>query len=293
MCQLLETGKLNRQEETTQPKLEQASGTVANSINGLVEALKKLPGAEKVELIDSKNDLDKIAEEELRKCADIITQAAQTLLNYKPPPRDKKVGVLDQMDINEAIVKAAQAIAAATGSLVTNAYEAQRDRVADKAKAGGRGRYANDPTWANGLVSASHSVAGSVQALVKSANQAAEGKAEEESLVASARAVASATAHLVSASKAKSDPNSKAQQALSAAAKSVATATSQLVAAAGQAAQFNEQEEEIDVNQFNFGTAGGKAKDLEQQALILKLEKELERERKRMLNMRKAKYQQT
>jgi talin len=291
VCQLLETGKLNRQDEGTTPKLEQSSGLVAGSINTLVDALKKLPGAEKVQLEDSKNDLDKVAEEELRKCADIISKAAATLLAYKPPPRERKVGVLDKMDINEAIVKAAQAIAAATGSLVNNAYDAQKERVDNKAK-NPRGRYANDPTWANGLISASHNVAGSVQALVQSANQAADGKVEEESLVASARSVASATAHLVSASKAKSDPNSKAQQSLTAAAKSVATATSQLVAAAGQAAQFTEEQEEEDINKYNFGTAGGKAKELEQQTLILKLEKELEKERKRMLGMRKQKYQQ-
>jgi len=290
----LETGKLNRQDEGTQPKLEQSSGLVTNAINGLVEALKKLPGAEQVQLEDSKNDLDKLAEEELKKCADIISKAAATLLAYKPPPREKKIpGVLDQIDINEAIVKAAQAIAQATGNLVSNAYDAQRERVEMKYKNPAKGRYAADPTWANGLISASHSVAGTVQALVKNANQAASGKAEEEALVASARGVASATAHLVSASKAKSDPNSKAQQSLSAAAKSVATATSQLVAAAGQAAQFTEQDQEEDVSLFNFGTAGGKAKELEQQTLILKLEKELERERVRMLNMRKAKYQQT
>jgi len=247
-----------------------------------------------VQLEDTKNDLDKVAEEELRKCADIISKAAATLLAYKPPPREKKIpGVLDQFDINEAIVKAAQAIASATGTLVSNAYDAQRERVELKYKNPAKaGRYANDPTWANGLISASHSVAGSVQALVSSANNAAAGKAEEEALVASARSVASATAHLVSASKAKSDPNSKAQQSLTSAAKSVATATSQLVTAAGQAAQFTEQEEESDPNQFNFGSAGGKAKELEQQTLILKLEKELERERKRMMNMRKAKYQQ-
>jgi len=292
ICQLLETGKLNRQDEGTTPKLEQSSGLVAGSINALVESLKKLPGAEKVQLEDSKNDLDKIAEEELRKCADIISKAAATLLAYKPPPREKKIpGVLDKFDINEAIVKAAQAIAAATGMLVSNAYDAQRERVENKAK-NPRGRYQNDPTWANGLISASHNVAGSVEALVQAANQAADGKAEEESLVASARSVASATAHLVSASKAKSDPNSKAQQALTSAAKSVATATSQLVSAAGQAAQFTEQEEEEDVNKYNFGSAGGKAKELEQQTLILKLEKELERERKRMLGMRKQKYAQ-
>jgi len=293
MCQLLETGKLNRQDEATQPKLEQSSGLVTGAINGLVEALKKLPGADAIQIDDSKNDLDKVAEEELRKCAETISAAAQTLMNYKPPPREKKIpGVLDQIDINEAIVKAAHAIASATGSLVSNAYDAQRERVEAKYKNAGRARFNNDPTWANGLISASHNVAGSVQSLVKSANQAAQGKAEEESLVASARAVASATAHLVSASKAKSDPNSKAQQSLSNAAKAVAQATSQLVSAAGQAAQFAEEEED-DVAQYNFGSAGGKAKELEQQVRILKLEKDLERERKRMLNMRKAKYTQT
>jgi len=99
---------------------------------------------------------------------------------------------------------------------------------------------------------------------------------------------------LVSASKAKSDPNSKAQQSLSAAAKSVSAATSQLLSAAGQVAKFTEQEEEEEAatNAFNFGSIGGKAKELEQQTLILKLEKELEKERKRMLNMRKQKYNQ-
>jgi len=195
------------------------------------------------------------------------------------------------MDINEAIVKAAQAIAAATGNLVSNAYDAQKERIDNKAK-NPRGRYMNDPTWANGLISASHSVAGSVQALVKAANQAAEGKAEQEALIASARAVSSATAHLVSASKAKSDPNSKGQQGLSVAAKSVNNATAELLSAADKVARFNEEQEAEDDTNFSLSAFGGKAKDLEQQTLILKLEKELEKERKRMLNMRKQKYNQ-
>eukprot|EP01125_Pyxidicula_operculata_P006605 TRINITY_DN227_c1_g1_i1.p1 TRINITY_DN227_c1_g1~~TRINITY_DN227_c1_g1_i1.p1 ORF type:complete len:2471 (-),score=884.91 TRINITY_DN227_c1_g1_i1:132-7544(-) len=290
MCELIEVAKLDRSNDQSLPKLEAASGKVTGDINSLIDNLKKLPNAQHIKLED-KDDLDKVAEEELLKCAEIIKSAANTLANAKPPPREKKIpGVLDQMDINGAIIDAATAIAKATGMLVSHAYDAQRERVANRNKPGGK-RYQNDPTWANGLISASHNVAGAVQALVSSANKTADGKVEEEELVATARAVASATAHLVSASKAKADPNSTSQGALSTAAKSVANATSQLVSAAHTASQFQEEEKEEDISAFTFGGAGGKVKELEQQMRILKLEKELEQERVRMLKLRKAKYE--
>jgi len=292
MCELIEVSKLDRASETTQPKLETSSGNVTANINNLVEALKKLPNAQNITLEEKGGDLDKKAEEELLKCAEVIRNAAKMLLSSKPAPKEKKIpGVIDQMDINNAIIDAATAIAQATGTLVSHAYDAQRERVEAKKKPGAK-RYQNDPTWANGLISASHNVAGSVQALVKAANKAAEGKAEEEELVATARSVASATAHLVSASKAKADPNSQSQHALGQAAKAVANATSQLVSAASQASAFQEKEEEEDISSFSFGTgAASKAKELEQQMRILKLEKDLEKERQRMGAMRKAKYQ--
>jgi len=286
----LEVGKLERSNDETQLKLETASGKVTVSINNLVESLRKLPNGQNVQ-IEEKGDLDKLAEEELLKCAEIIKNAASLLLNSKPAPKEKKIpGVIDEIDINNAIIDAATAIANATGTLVSHAYDCQRERNENKKKPGGK-RYQNDPTWANGLISASHNVAGSVTALVKAANKAADGKAEEEELVATARAVASATAHLVSASKAKADPNSQSQHSLGTAAKAVANATSQLVSAASAASSYMDKEEEEDLSAFSFGGgAAAKAKELEQQMRILKLEKELEKERQRMGNIRKAKY---
>jgi hypothetical protein len=75
-------------------------------------------------------------------------------------------------------------------------------------------KYHNDPTWANGLISASKAVAGGVKMLVTAANNAVQHKAEQEALVAAARTVASATAHLVTASRVKADPFSTTQQNL-------------------------------------------------------------------------------
>jgi len=288
MCELLEVAKLSRSDEANLPKLEKASANVTANCALLVESLRKLPNAANVTLED-KNDLDKVAEEELLKCANVIAEAAKLLASAKPERKTPKIaGVLDRIDIDTAIVDAAQAIANATGVLVQHAYTAQRERVEKKRQPGQR--YRNDPNWANGLISASHNVADSVKSLVNAANKAASGHAEEEELVATARAVAASTAHLVSASRAKADPNSQAHKSLSDAAKSVATATSLLVAAAAKAGNLADEAAAEDAAEaMPFGGAAGKAKELESQIKILKLEKELERERTRMLQMRKKK----
>jgi len=288
MIELLEVAKLNRSDDKTMPKLDNASAKVTASTQQLVEALRKLPNAQNVTL-DDKGDLDKLAEEELLKCANIIKEAARQLEAARPERKAPKIpGVLDRIDIDTAIVDAAQAIANATGVLVQHAYGAQRERL-EKRKQPGQ-RYRNDPTWANGLISASHGVADSVQSLVKAANKAATGMADEEELVATARAVASSTAHLVSASRAKADPNSASHKNLSDAAKAVANATSLLVAAATKAGNLAaEAAAEEEITNLSFGGAASKAKEMESQIKILKLEKELEKERMRMLAMRKTK----
>jgi len=107
MIELLEVAKLSRSDDTNQPKLENASAKVTTHTNQLVDTLRKLPNAQNVTLED-KEDLDKVAEEELQKCASIIAEAAKSLASAKP---ERKT----------AIVDAAQAIANATGILVQHA----------------------------------------------------------------------------------------------------------------------------------------------------------------------------
>ncbi len=285
MVNLLETGKLNRQDPATQAKLEESSGAVTNSIQNVVTALRALPNAKDLSLEESSN-LENLAESELLNAARVIEEAAKTLMNAKPRRTKPKVeGVVDEEDIVDAIIDAARAITTATGTLVAAATVAQKERKTSL-NTGALNKYRNDPTWANGLISAAKNVAGGVKMLVQASNSAVQGKAEEEHLVAAARAVAAATAHLVTASRVKADSNSKAQQNLTNAAKAVANATNELVKAAQHASNF-EKEEEVVVAGSGIGIA---TQEFNQQAEILRLERELNRARQGLSKIRKERY---
>lgn len=128
---------------------------------------------------------------------------------------------------------------------------------------------------------------------------------QEEELPAVAKMVGAATAQLVAASRAKSAAGSKSHSNLSDAAKVshliinftfhlltsaqiVAQATSQLVSAAKA---WNDLKEEETEQEMAGNYTGSAVKQLEQQMKVLKLEKELEKARKAMLNQRKAEYE--
>jgi len=286
LTELIDTGKRPRTDDGVAKQLEDVSGKVASSINTFVYAVKKLPNTDDIQLEKPSDDMDSVAESELLKCAEIIAKAAEALRAYRPAPRERKHTGVDQQDISEAIWDAAMAIAQATGQLVQTAAVAQQDRTKLKQTEGSK--YHTDPTWSQGLVSAAQSVAAAVQQLVKSANNAATGTSEEEELIVSARAVATATAHLVSASRAKADPNTETQRKLRTAAKAVTDATSSLVSAATTAAEFNRPEEVVEIPDFS--SAKGKVLELEQEMKIKIFEKDLEQARKQLLGLRKQRY---
>jgi len=221
---LMETSKLPRSDAQTQPQLEAAGAKVTLSINNVIDCLRKFPNALPEDI--EEEDLDSLAEQELMKCAQIIENAAKMLLSAQNAD-----GMVDLSQLNEAIIQAARQIALATAELVKQSIFAQRERVQYEKSTKG-GKYHVDPMWTNGLISASQQVARSVQELVNQANSAATGSGTEEALVASSRAVAAATAHLLSASRAKADNQSPTQQRLGQAAKAVAQAGSKLVVAA-------------------------------------------------------------
>jgi len=234
---------------------------------------------------ETEDNLAEVAESELQKCAKIIEEAAASLASIKPR---SSTGVINQDDLNDAIISSARAIANATHKLMVSAEKAQAKRGDE----GPASRYNVDPTWANGLISAAQSVASSVKTLVQASNASVEGKAQEAALVASARGVAQSTAHLVAASKAKSDPFSKEIVELSEASKMVATSTSQLVEAAHAAAQFQEEEEADAAGRTSFtGERLVNVRIMEQQMKVQRLEVELQKERRALASFRRAKYQ--
>jgi talin len=258
-----------------------------------VEASKVLPGSEEaLKMFQETDELEQLAERELMNAADTIAQAAKTLLEAKQRQlamRKNKDSPLPEEEITEAILDAARAITVATATLVQAATAAQKELVAKGQISSQQSVYRRDPAWAKGLISAAQSVAGTVKDLVGAANGAAQGKAEEEALIASAKGVAAATARLVFASRAKADPFSPTQKKLSAAAKSVAEATQQLVAAAKSTTEAVEEKDSAPDWEATTQTEKRKA-EVEAQVKILKLQKELEKERVKLGEMRKNEY---
>lgn len=287
MCTLLEAAKASRQDPSAQAKVEDVSSETSAAIQGVVNALRKLPDSANLSL-DEGSDLESLATTELQKCAKVIEDAAAVLAKARPARKQKDPNIIDEETITDAILAAAIAITQATAVLVGAASSAQGERAKTLATPAGK-KYRNDPTWANGLISASRGVAGSVKQLVSAANSAAQGKTDQEVLIASARSVAATTAQLVTASRVKADPNSPAQISLGNAAKSVTAATGKLVSAAQSAAQWQE-EAEMAIDD-DLGFAGSTKAKFDQQIRILKLEAEIERERKRLANMNKKEYQ--
>eukprot|EP01098_Paradermamoeba_levis_P013945 TRINITY_DN650_c0_g1_i1.p1 TRINITY_DN650_c0_g1~~TRINITY_DN650_c0_g1_i1.p1 ORF type:complete len:133 (-),score=70.66 TRINITY_DN650_c0_g1_i1:107-505(-) len=113
---------------------------------------------------------------------------------------------------------------------------------------------------------------------------------DEHILVAAAKEVAKSTAQLVAASRAKSDPGSRIQQKLSEASKTVAMATNALMNAAKTAMERQEAAKQQEIEAKGFTMTEDKIREMEQQAKILKLEKELQDARKSMLEGRKKVY---
>jgi len=276
-----------------QQQISAISSDVMERINDYVNAVRELPGAQKLALVEEfGEDLDEVAEKELRNAAKIIELAAASLMK----PREENVELnWAEITVEDAIIEAARAIALATGTLVKAAAASQRERVAAQKDIKTKHLYKKDPTWANGLISAAQAVSATTQQLVIIANNAAQHKegGDDNHLVAAARSVAASTAQLVAASKAKADPMSQTQKTLSDAAKSVAKATSELVNASKAVAKREEEEKQrkLSVTQQT-KLQQSKIAEIEMQAKILKLEKKLASARQDLIQSRKNEYAQ-
>jgi len=291
---LLEAAKTAKETPESQKELSQLSEAVADRIMEVVKALRQVPGGEGITgLHDSGPDFDAIAEQELRKAAKMIEDAANRLLASRPRPSNAGE-YLTEEDINSAILEAARAITVATASLVKAATLAQRDRIAKQRDPKTKAFYRADPTWANGLISAAQAVGATTIDLVESSNgfvQRTQGT-DDAILISSARQVAAATARLMAASRAKSDPFSDTHTTLGNASKEVANATQLLVEAARRAAEWVNQPQDvpmIDENADLSDVARRKAA-IEAQARLLRLQAEMDKAQKAVTSLNENQY---
>lgn len=265
---LLEVTKLNQSDPMTQGKFELASGKISQAVHAVIATLRRFPGGQDIKLAGGQN-LVALAEAELLACHGIIEEVSKKLAATTPSvPKAPKTqfAVVDVAEIAGSILNSSVACTKATSVLVQWSVAALRERV--KALQGTNQTV--DPMWCQGIIGASQSVADSIQDLFVGASQAAQGKGEEEKLIACANNVASSTSTLVSASKVQALSQSSTQNNLNKSAKAVAHSTAKLISAAQMLSMGNLGEKD-----------GGLNQELEHHIRILELEKQLEKEKNR------------
>jgi len=295
LIQLAKACATNPDDQNLQKLLLDAGKDVVQSLVKLTEASKGIvPKKIEDHLNKSSQDIEDLAEKELRGCSSAIeacvARIQQARADAKNRMQAKEIAV-DEQQITEAILEAAQAIAKSTGVLViaaTTVQQEYRKLVGDVANP--TSVYKRDPQWAQGLISAAKTVAGSVQHLVNAANDAAQGSATEEALIVAARAVAAATTQLVTASTVKSDPNSQAAMRLKDAAKQVSNSTESLVNAAREAAKWEEDQKTMEDNE-KYALSNNQIVKMEQQMEILRLQKQLEMAQRKLQGINKQDYE--
>jgi hypothetical protein len=287
LVKLCEAGK-ERARKPNNPAVQRAvndaAAQVAQLVNDVVSATDTLP--KKVASIESGENLEELAEQELANCAKEIARAAAELM--AKPSRAR--GAMDAFEeVADAILDATQEIAVATQQLIIAATQCQKEISAQSGGKKSESVYMKDPAWARGLISAAQSVGGNVKLLVAAANKAAQGNGQDTELVACGRGVAAATVRLITASRAKGDPFSPSQQNLSNCGKNVQRATDKLVVQAGKYAEVTEKEtDSVDID--SLGAVGRMRLQREKESELAALEAELAAAQSGLLNLQKSRY---
>eukprot|EP01119_Soliformovum_irregulare_P010889 TRINITY_DN2683_c0_g2_i1.p1 TRINITY_DN2683_c0_g2~~TRINITY_DN2683_c0_g2_i1.p1 ORF type:complete len:1576 (+),score=527.56 TRINITY_DN2683_c0_g2_i1:266-4993(+) len=290
---LMQTSQLvvsNPQDPNLISLLQEAAKSVASSLVKLVTSLKAIvpKGVEDFQK-KSADDIEDLAERELAGAASVITNAVARILKAQEEAKARRSMPdinLGEQDITEAILEAAHALGLATSVLMVSAGQVQSE-FNKLVKTDTKAVYKRDPTWAQGLISASREVAGSVKYLVEVSDLAAKGETKREALIIATQEVSASTTRLVTASTVK-NVNPETQTRLTDASKKINAATRALVEAANMAADWEPQE--LAPEDEKYAMRPEKVREMEEQMEILRLERELELKRQRLLEKRKQQY---
>lgn len=194
----------------------------------------------------------------------------------------------ENLNFDEMILEAAKGIMAASSALVRAANAAQRELV-DQGKVARRPLTSSDDgQWSEGLISAARLVAAATHSLVEAAQHLVQGTGTEETLISTAKQVASSTAQLLIACKVKSDPNSETGRRLQAAGNAVIKSTDKLVQAAQQAIE-GEEEHTLKLNR---NMVDGMAQEINARSEVLMRERQLMEAQNKLIAIRHLKYRQ-
>ncbi|KAL1396890.1 hypothetical protein pipiens_010173 [Culex pipiens pipiens] len=262
----------------------QLSRRVAKCVTDLVGMAQLLKGSDWVD----PDDPTVIAENELLGAAASIEAAAKKLASLRPRRQAEVKETDENLNFDEMILEAAKGIMAASSALVRAANAAQRELV-DQGKVARRPLTSSDDgQWSEGLISAARLVAAATHSLVEAAQHLVQGTGTEETLISTAKQVASSTAQLLIACKVKSDPNSETGRRLQAAGNAVIKSTDKLVQAAQQAIE-GEEEHTLKLNR---NMVDGMAQEINARSEVLMRERQLMEAQNKLIAIRHLKYRQ-
>ncbi|OUM61562.1 hypothetical protein PIROE2DRAFT_68246 [Piromyces sp. E2] len=239
----------------------------------------------------NEEDIGDVVEREMMNAARVIEDAVSRLNELMKKPKEPSLN-LAQTQVHDVILESVMAITNAIANLIKCATAAQKEIVAE-----GRGTttnsafYKKNNRWTEGLISAAKSVAVATNYLVEAADGVISGTHKIEQLVVAATEVSAATTQLVAASRVKAVSFSKTQDKLEMASVAVRKATQALVKAAKEASKKSEEDNYADIRNMAYHEL--KVKEMEQQVLILELERDLTAARQRLAEMRRATYQES
>lgn len=276
------------------PKVNEAMAVLIEAGRDIVVKEMEEHQEEKAKVVED------VAERELLGAASVIKAAMAKLMAAQQAARKEasaKGISLDEAGISEEIVEAARIVVASSGDLLARATEAQRELTGSDQGEKKKSMYQADPKWEQGLISAAKAVAGSVQFLVKAANDHMRGSTSEYAIIAGAKTVAANAAQLQASTKAKLPLDSPRLIAVTSASSAVSSASNSLVSAAtahAQTARAAEEEEElaqICAKAAHSRETQLKIMQMEAQMAVNDIEKQIQEIHRTLAKLRRERYE--
>jgi hypothetical protein len=218
-----------------------------------------------------------MAEHELFNAVRSLGEIAQSIQSQNSA-RPASPGTIN---VGLTIGKAGEAIVFATGHLVSAAAAAQQERVKKEASGLAGDNFHRDPIYTEALVNSAKGIVNGARHLSTACGNCTQNKVDAKALKDASRFIAKETVQMVTASRAKN--NGQAQVNIDRAAEAVTRATAELVEAANSFS--NAEEMEILANS---DTADSVRSEIDQQAEIFRIQKELEQAKTVFMQMKQT-----
>ncbi|PIK51652.1 putative huntingtin-interacting protein 1 isoform X2, partial [Apostichopus japonicus] len=237
---------------------------------------------------DISEELGDLVDKEMQSTTDAILQAEKRIEDMLRKSQEADSGV--KLEVNGRILDSCTELMKYIKALIENSKNLQREIVSTgKGSATSKDFYKRHHRWTEGLISAAKLVGVGATHLVDASDKVVQGKEKFEALIVCSSEIAACTAQLVAASRVKSDKGSANLKELQVASKGVASATAKVVASAKTGAEMIDEKESMDFT--NLSLTQTKRLEMESKIRVLELENNLEKERKKLDELRKVHYQ--